>query len=569
MSADAFSKGMNERSGTTAPDAAQLFARAQAVLRHDRNASIEILRSAIAVDEHHGPSLRLLGQILGQAGDQEQCLALLARAMEAGSPRAAAEAGVLMSEALRRWGRLAEAEAAYQRAAVSDPLRPEAPFGLGLVQQAQGRGETAAASFRQAIARVADFAPAHGALAAVLLETGELAAAASAAEMACALAPNDPLLAGMLASVRNAQGRHGEAAMLCRDALAQGQGAPLLNTLGLALKEAGRLGEAAACLIDAIELAPALTSARYNLAAVRKEQGRTDEAVALLRGLVEEQPALAAARFALCMAHLPPVYDSSTEVAERRIDYGAELDGLIAWAELNGAAKLAPGIGAAQPFALAAQGRNDIELQARYGRLVCQAAAGHYRPIRLAAKPLPGERIRVGVVSGFFRDHSVWRLPTKGWASHLDRARFALLGYHTSTLRDAETERAASLFDCFVQGPHSVEQWRERIEADRPHLLLYPEIGMDPIAAQLGAMAGHGRHASRSNAWRQFEVAAADRRNLSLDLSGASTARNRCRNRTRIAPASLLSMALLHWRPCRSRSASSRSPQSAERSSTL
>ena len=39
----------------------------------------------------------------------------------------------------------------------------------------------------------------------------------------------------------------------------------------------------------------------------------------------------------------------------------------------------------------------------------------------------------------------------------------------------------------FVQGPHSIDRWRNEILADRPHVLIYPEIGMDPVVAPLAA----------------------------------------------------------------------------------
>ena len=39
-----------------------------------------------------------------------------------------------------------------------------------------------------------------------------------------------------------------------------------------------------------------------------------------------------------------------------------------------------------------------------------------------------------------------------------------------------------------MQGPHSIEQWRQIILADRPHVLIYPEIGMNHEAAELAAL---------------------------------------------------------------------------------
>ena len=53
--------------------------------------------------------------------------------------------------------------------------------------------------------------------------------------------------------------------------------------------------------------------------------------------------------------------------------------------------------------------------------------------------------------------------------------------------RDGETEFAVSRCDRFVQGPLPGNRWREEILADRPHILLYPDIGMDPGSAWLAA----------------------------------------------------------------------------------
>ena len=95
--------------------------------------------------------------------------------------------------------------------------------------------------------------------------------------------------------------------------------------------------------------------------------------------------------------------------------------------------------------------------------------------------------MRVGIVSGFFRQHSNWKLPIKGWLSQLDRQRFRAFGYHTGNQEDGETKVAASFCDRFVQSPLPLDRWRQEILADAPHVLIYPEVGMHPISAQLAA----------------------------------------------------------------------------------
>jgi protein O-GlcNAc transferase len=101
--------------------------------------------------------------------------------------------------------------------------------------------------------------------------------------------------------------------------------------------------------------------------------------------------------------------------------------------------------------------------------------------------PGPGEKVRVGIVAGLFRHHTVWKLLIKGWLTQLDREKFQLFGYHTAAPQDEQTEQARKLCDRFVQGPLPVERWREEIAKDAPHVLIYPDIGMDPGAGQLGA----------------------------------------------------------------------------------
>lgn len=470
-------------------DGEDLFAQAADRLRARDSVGAEgLLRRGLALRPDYAPGLRQLALITGRAGHDADCVALLERAIAHGGADEATASGLLLAAAHRRAGRPAEAEAAYRRVLAASPRSIEALMRLGLLLREQGRDGEAAGLLRTAAEVDPGAAAAHGALAAALYATGDLEGAADSAERALALAPDDPAFAGNLAVIRNAQGRFEDAAALCRTALANGDDAALLNTLGVALKEAGQLDAAAASFEHAAALEPGFVEALYNLAAACKDQGRTDEAVARLRDLVTLAPELAAARFALCMAHLPPLYADAAEIARRRADYAAELDALAAHADRAGAGALAAGVGAAQPFYLAYQGRDDRALQGRYGALVCRAMAEAFPAASLAEPPGPGERVRVGVVCGHIRGHSVWRLPTRGWVAGLDRSRFEVVGYHTGALCDAETERARTLFDRFVQGPLPLAAWRAQIAADRPHALIYPEIGMDPAAAQLAAM---------------------------------------------------------------------------------
>jgi predicted O-linked N-acetylglucosamine transferase (SPINDLY family) len=215
---------------------------------------------------------------------------------------------------------------------------------------------------------------------------------------------------------------------------------------------------------------------------------RADEASACFERLIAAQPDHAEARLALCMAQLPTIYLSAPEIDRRRALYETQLRTLVDHAHRRGSdGDLAAALGRMQPFFLAYQGRNDRALQSVYGSLFCRVMAGQFAPAALPSPPAADEPVRVGFVSAFFREHSNWKIPIKGWLGRIDRRRFRLFGYHTGTRRDAETAAAAAMCDRFVQGPLSLARWREEILADAPHVLIYPEIGMDRVTAQLAA----------------------------------------------------------------------------------
>jgi protein O-GlcNAc transferase len=259
-----------------------------------------------------------------------------------------------------------------------------------------------------------------------------------------------------------------------------------LNNLGAALTRDDRPDEAVEYCQRALKLRPSYAEAHYNLASAFHLQGKPTEAVAHFGRAQELNGNYAEAKFAMCMAELPILYMDHTEISAARATYERRLRALLD--EQNGSlASFAKAIGAAQPFQLAYQGYNDRELQSLYGSFVCRIMADRYPPASLTAFAALGEPVRVGFVSGYFRQHSNWKIPIKGWIAGLDRRHFRIFGYYTGTIRDTETAVAAKLCDHFVQGPLSDDDWRQAILADAPHVLIYPEVNMDPTAARLAA----------------------------------------------------------------------------------
>jgi predicted O-linked N-acetylglucosamine transferase (SPINDLY family) len=96
--------------------------------------------------------------------------------------------------------------------------------------------------------------------------------------------------------------------------------------------------------------------------------------------------------------------------------------------------------------------------------------------------------MRVGIVSQYFRDHSVWNAIVKGWFQQLDRKRFSLHVFYLGVEQDQETLFAKSRASCFVEGGRGLRQWVDAIRGQQPDVLIYPEIGMDPMTVKLASL---------------------------------------------------------------------------------
>jgi protein O-GlcNAc transferase len=76
----------------------------------------------------------------------------------------------------------------------------------------------------------------------------------------------------------------------------------------------------------------------------------------------------------------------------------------------------------------------------------------------------------------------------RGIVANLDRRRLDVVLYHTNSMTDEETTWAKSRVDRFVQGPRSKRAWLDEVAQDRPDVMFYPEVGMDPTTCALAAL---------------------------------------------------------------------------------
>jgi protein O-GlcNAc transferase len=390
---------------------------------------------------------------------------------------------------LRTLRRFEEAVASFDLIIALSPSYAEAFNDRGIALGELNRLDDALASFDRAVALKPSFAEAFRNRANALRMLDRFAEALASVDRAIAINPDSAEAVTDRANALQELRRYEEALAGYERAIAlKPDHAEGYYNRAIALQQLERFEEALASYDKAIALKPDYAEAFNNKGHLLKDEGRQAEALTSFQRALALKPDYADAKFGLCMGQLAILYEDEPEIAACRAAYRAALEELRddvdrrkmprEWA--NAAAST-------QPFFLAYQGHNDRELASLYGSLMCRIMAERYPPAALAPPPRPDERIRLGIVSGFFWGHSVWKIPVRGWLSQIDRRRFEIFGYHTGVKEDAATKEAASLCDRFVQGPLSMDRWREVILADAPHALIHPDIGMNAVSARLAA----------------------------------------------------------------------------------
>jgi protein O-GlcNAc transferase len=372
-----------------------------------------------------------------------------------------AEAHYNLGNVFLQQGKLDAAIDAYQQALKIKPEISEAHNNLGTVLQKQGKLDAAVESYQQALSLKPDYAEAHYNLGNVFLQQGKLDAALKAYQQTLKIKPN------------NAHAHH---------------------NLANALKLQGKLDAAVESYQQAISLNPNYAEVHQNLGNTLYEQANLEAAIESYHQALRLNPGFAPAKFGIVIAQLPIIYSSLAEINIKRNNYQQQLQDLAhsykqAFPKEQKLA--ADAVGTLQPFYLAYQGLNDRDLQQIYGEMIVKIMSSRY-PQYSQPIPLPdlqaNEKIRIGIVSRFFYNHSNWKIPIKGWVENLDRSEFELFGYHTGLKQDQETKIAAKVFDKFTQGSLLLEQWCELIQKDKLHILIFPEFGMDPMTVQLGCL---------------------------------------------------------------------------------
>lgn len=435
-----------------------------------------------------------------------------------------AELWHLRAIAEHQLGRPSLARQSAQRAIAIDEAPPAYHFMAGQAATDEGNPAAAAEHFAATVARKPDWAAAWIALGVARMDHAETVGARDALERAVGLDPSAARAWNSLGLAELGLDRPAEAAVAFRRALAVDPGYALahLNLARISERES-RIEEALDSLEEALRANPRLAEALLLRAQLLRrkrdpraggahkvavqalpgdariraawadflwETGLVDEAIKEFKRAEALDPANLRAALGARLV-LPAVYRDEADLEANRARFARGLEELHAGvARFSGARPNAALVGASWTnFYLAYQGRNDRDLQSRYGDFVADALRPSL-PEYFVDRPPPRRkgRLRVGFLSHFFFNCTVGRY-FASWILDLDPARFEKVVFYTNPWVADDTRAIAAAAERFhhVCG-YPLHAIAQRVAAEELDILVYPELGMHAETFALAAL---------------------------------------------------------------------------------
>ncbi len=393
----------------------------------------------------------------------------------------------------RELGNLAEAEKCYQRCTEINPAMTEAYFNLGNLYKDTGKSEKAIRCYLSILATKPDATDALNNAGLAYRDAGMPDKAVACFNRSLAANASQPEALYNLAGIMVNLNRPVEAISMLEKAVAlRPDLAPAYNGLGNAHLALQHIDEAAAWYRKGLELDSSDAMVWFNLGIACQKQGRTRESKTHFKKAFQLNPRLTAARWHYQLL-LPVLYTHAEQISFWRKQFENGLDRLCAETVLmteEQRLQALAGAGSRSNYYLACQGRNDLALQKKYGKLITRIMAANY-PQWSSPRKTPAitaeNKIRLGFVSPHMYSHTVGAFLV-GWVKHMHRREFEVFGYYLGYKTDAVTSLLKNHFDHFYQINHSVETAAKQISADNLHILVFFDIGMTPIATQLAAL---------------------------------------------------------------------------------
>ena len=382
-------------------------------------------------------------------------------------------------------GESREAIDCYRRGLILTPDLAVAANNLANLLGAETDIPAAIRQYRRAVIARGPYADAEANLARLLTKTGAFEAAGHHARRAIDLAPGNAShhdASGMLAWAMGAPEK--AVARFRRAVLLEPGHAGAWSNLGGALKPSGRSGPTLAALRRAVTADPGLIEAHRNIGVQLADLADMEGARAAYAKALALDPANAGLAFKAAMT-FNTIPESDAEIDAIRD--GIERD-LLA---LRGS-----GISLRDPMAevglpnfhLAYHGRNDRDIQAMIARTyldLCPGLAFRAPHCRAPASRGTGQRIKIGFFSVFLHEHSI-RYIAEGVIQNLDRRRFEVVVIGTQPEAETSVSPPGSGPARHIQVPNDLEPARATIAEAALDILVYCDIGMEPLSYYLG-----------------------------------------------------------------------------------
>lgn len=249
----------------------------------------DLYQGILQVQPGNGDALNLLGVIHHAAGQMDNAILLIRKAIEAGPDYFAPY--VNLGNVLQATGQLDEAVAAFQEGLSLNPGDPAAATNLSSVLNELGRHKEAVQAAQRALANDPVFAQAHTNLGNALQGLGRMDEAEASFRMALRLNPEDATAHYNLGSVLLDTGDPKEAVTHCERAVMLDPDAPEKHyNLGNAYQAAAQMEKAIESFRNVIQLDPSYVDAHSNLGAALHFLGRPEEAIRFFQKAVALEP---------------------------------------------------------------------------------------------------------------------------------------------------------------------------------------------------------------------------------------------------------------------------------------
>jgi predicted O-linked N-acetylglucosamine transferase (SPINDLY family) len=446
------------------------------------------------------------GILLYEAEDYQESYKSLSKALELNSGDS--RIYYYLGNTLTKLEQTANAIAAYQQAIRLDPTLMDSYNNLGLLLTQLRQLENAEAVYQQAIAIDPSFPGTYLNLGNLLLEQAEIAAAISTYQIILELTPDHTDIQQALAYALDAQTNpipfyqsfghyffeqqdYPTAIRHYRRYLdLQAGTVDIYLELNQALWQMGEQSEAIAILRQAIVHHPTSEPLYFELILKLTRHGNIKDAIEVAETACQALPQSYTLRLVKGLT-LPYIYDSVEEIELYRDRYLSELQNLLDTTSLETAEQrqqALTGISRFASFYITYQARSMLEPQHLFGQLVHRIMAANF-PQWVQPLPLPPvtHKIRVGFLTHYFHAYSgtLW---LTGWLHHLDRTQFEIYCYYIGNQPDSTTQEFQQFSDTFHHIPGELAAIATQVLQDQLHVLVFPEIGMDPQTVQLAAL---------------------------------------------------------------------------------